>query len=524
MLMAPRRAEGITEMPLHETARGSAPPASAFDLGVLALDLGALDGSPHTRITRLVLDSRAVIPGALFVARRGLHVTGDRFLADAKSRGAAAVVVEADAVPAARALGLPYLVVADADLALAQLAARFYGHPSHALLLVGVTGTNGKTTTTHLVAGALGAAGRDTAIFGTLGYGRPGRALTSTEHTTPPATEFQRVLRLLHDQGVESVAVEVSSHALKTHRTYGTRFAAAIFTNLTRDHLDFHKDEADYRESKLRLFDRAARGDSEPLLALVNLDDPAAELFAARARKSGDRVLTFAERGLADLTVRRATYSPAATALVIAHPGGETAVELKLPGRYNVQNALGAFAAAIGLGIDPQVAARGLAAVTRVPGRLERVADGGDIEVLVDYAHTPDALATVLTTVRAVTRGRLIAVFGCGGDRDRGKRPLMAEIATRLADVTLMTSDNPRHEAPEAILAEMRPGIVPGRPCEVIVDRRAAIARAIELARPGDVVLIAGKGHETLQLIGEERLPFDDREEARRALRARRAP
>ncbi len=208
----------------------------------------------------------------------------------------------------------------------------------------------------------------------------------------------------------------------------------------------------------------------------------------------------------------------------MAYPGGETAIELKLPGWYNVMNALSAFAAAIGLGVVPATAARGLGQVARVPGRLERVPESGDIAVFVDFAHTPDALATVLTTLRQVSRGRLIAVFGCGGDRDRGKRPLMAEVSTRLADLTLLTSDNPRSESPEAILAEMESGVVPGRSCEVIVDRRAAISRAIELARPGDLVLIAGKGHETVQWIGDRRLPFDDREEARRALRARRAP
>jgi UDP-N-acetylmuramoyl-L-alanyl-D-glutamate--2,6-diaminopimelate ligase len=386
-----------------------------------------------------------------------------------------------------------------------------------------VTGTNGKTTTTHLAAAALGAAGRKAAVFGTLGYGAPGE-LTKTEHTTPPATEFQAILRTLRGQGVEAVAVEVSSHALKSHRTLGTRFKAAVFTNLTRDHLDFHRSADDYRESKLRLFDRVARGDSDPLVAVVNLDDPSARHFVERARRSGDRLLTFSERGPADVSVRRAVFSSAGTELLVAHPGGETPIELKLPGWYNVMNALGAFAAAIGLGIAPAVAARGLGQVTRVPGRLERVPESGDIAVFVDFAHTPDALATVLTTLRQVSRGRLIAVFGCGGDRDRGKRPLMAEVSTRLADLTLLTSDNPRSESPEAILAEMEAGVVPGRSTEVIVDRRAAIARAIELARPGDVVLIAGKGHETVQWIGNRRLPFDDREEARRALRARRAP
>jgi UDP-N-acetylmuramoyl-L-alanyl-D-glutamate--2,6-diaminopimelate ligase len=499
--------------------------AREVPLALLTEGLGELrTAAPGDRalpIQGIALDSQAVEPGTLFVARRGLRLDGHAFIPEAVARGAAALVIEAgSAVPAG---SLPVLVVEESDVALAYLAARFYGHPSHELLLVGVTGTNGKTTTSHLAAAALGAGGHRAAVFGTLGYGSPGE-LVKTEHTTPPATEFQRILRSLREGGVDAVAVEVSSHALKSHRTLGTRFKAAVFTNLTRDHLDFHRSADDYRESKLRLFDRAARGDSEPLLAVVNLDDPSAGHFVERARRSGDRLLTVSERGPADVSVRRSVFSPAGTELQVAYPGGETAIELKLPGWYNVMNALSAFAAAIGLGVVPATAARGLGQVARVPGRLERVPESGDIAVFVDFAHTPDALATVLTTLRQVSRGRLIAVFGCGGDRDRGKRPLMAEVSTRLADLTLLTSDNPRSESPEAILAEMESGVVPGRSCEVIVDRRAAISRAIELARPGDLVLIAGKGHETVQWIGDRRLPFDDREEARRALRARRAP
>ena len=497
----------------------------SMPLSVLVQGLGELrpagPSSGLPLVSGIALDSRAVGPGSLFVARRGLRVDGHAFLADAIARGAAALVVEdSTAVPPGSP---PVLIVEESDVALAHLAARFYDHPSHELSLIGVTGTNGKTTTTYLVAAALAAGGQAAAIFGTLGYGRP-PVLVKTEHTTPPATEFQHVLRSLRQEGVEAVAVEVSSHALKSHRTLGTRFKAAIFTNLTRDHLDFHHTADDYRESKLRLFDRHARGDSAPLLAVINLDDASAPHFVERARRSGDRVLTVSERGPADVTVRRALFSPIGTELIVAHPGGETPIELKLPGRYNVSNALGAFAAAVGLGVTPAQAALGIGQVSRVPGRLERVPESGDIGVFVDFAHTPDALATVLATLRGVTSGRLIAVFGCGGDRDRGKRPLMAEVGTRLADLTILTSDNPRSESPAGILAEMQAGVVPGRAWEMIVDRRAAIARAIERARPGDLVLIAGKGHETVQWIGDRQLPFDDREEARRALRARRAP
>ncbi len=498
-------------------------PGRAIPLAELARGIGELCGDGRVLVHAVAIDSRAVVPGSLFVARRGLATDGHRFAAEAVARGAVGVTVETSD-PAIDRLGVPVLRVAASDVALAHLACRMQGHPSHELAIIGVTGTNGKTTSTHLVAGAFTAGGRRAAIFGTLGYGVLPGELTPTEHTTPPAPEFQRILRRFAAAGVEVVAAEISSHALKTHRVLGTRFAAAIFTNLTRDHLDFHGHEDDYRESKLRLFDRALRGDEHPLLAVVNADDAAAPHFIAAARRSGDTLLTTSQRGGADLVAEGVVHTPAGSEFVIAHPGGRTPVHLDLPGRYNVANALGAFAAAVGLGLDPMHAAAGLAAVSRVPGRLERVADSGDVAVFVDYAHTPDALATVLATARGVTRGRVIAVFGCGGDRDRGKRPLMAEVGSRLADLAILTSDNPRSEDPGAILAEMATGVPSDRRVEIVADRRAAIARAVEIARAGDVVVIAGKGHETTQIVGERRLPFDDREEARRALRARRAP
>jgi len=499
--------------------------AQPMPLGELAAGLGRVRGDATIQVQSIAIDSRQVTPGALFVARRGLAVDGHRYAADAVARGAVAVAVEESADVAGLEVELdqlhvPVLKVPASDTALAHLACRIYGHPSHELTVVAVTGTNGKTTVTHLVASAFVASGRPAAVFGTLGYGPPGGSLEPTQHTTPPAPEYQGILRRLADQGIEAVASEVSSHALKTDRVLGTRFAAAIFTNLTRDHLDFHRDEADYLASKRRLFERKARGDDRPLVAVVNADDPAASHFIAAAKRSGDRVITTSQSAAADVRVERADLGPGGTALVIAHPGGTTSLQLRLPGAYNVANALGAFAAGTGLGLDPAAVARGLEAVARVPGRLERVEGGGDIEVLVDYGHTPDALATMLATARGVTRGRLIAVFGCGGDRDRGKRPLMAEVGTRLADVAILTTDNPRSEDPRAILAEMEAGIPAGRSYEVVPDRRAAIERAITVARPGDVVVLAGKGHETVQIIGDRRLPFDDREEARRILRA----
>jgi UDP-N-acetylmuramoyl-L-alanyl-D-glutamate--2,6-diaminopimelate ligase len=498
--------------------------AHPMPLGELTAGLGRLRGDPATRVQAIAIDSRQVTPGSLFVARRGLHVDGHRFAADAVARGAVAVVIEESAhVPELDRLPVPVVQVSAGDAALAHIACRIQGHPSHELTVVAVTGTNGKTTVTHLVASAFLAAGRPAVVFGTLGYGPPGGELSPTQHTTPPAPEYQGILRHLVDQGIEAVASEVSSHALKTDRTLGTRFAAAIFTNLTRDHLDFHHDPADYLASKRRLFEREARGDDHPLVAVINVDDPSASHFIAAAKRSGDRVLTTSQRGPADVWLEEVELRPAGSTLVIAHPRGRSPVNLRLPGDFNVANCLSAFAAAIGLGLDPAVVARGLESVARVPGRLERV-EGGDFEVLVDYSHTPDALVTVLKTARGVTRGKLIAVFGCGGDRDRGKRPLMAEAGTRLADIAILTTDNPRSEDPAAILAEMEAGIPAGRAYEVVPDRRAAIERAIALSGPGDVVVLAGKGHETVQIVGDRRLPFDDRDEARRALRARKQP
>ncbi len=498
------------------------PPVALADL---AVGLGELAGDSAVTVRSLAIDSRQVTPGALFVARRGLQSDGHRFAGDAVGRGATALVVERSAAAPGELerLGVPILRVAASDIALAHLACRFYGHPSRELTVVAVTGTNGKTTVTHLLAGALTLSGRKAAIFGTLGFGDPRIELEKTEHTTPPAPEYQRILRQLAAEGFEAVASEVSSHALKTYRTLGTRFAAGIFTNLTRDHLDFHRDEADYLACKRRLFERESRGDDHPFLAVINVDDPVAPEFVAAARRSGDRVLTTSRSGGADVRAIDADLGPAGTELSIAHPQGETQIHLRLPGLYNIANALSAFAAGIGLGLPPESVARGLETVTRVPGRLERVAGTGAFDILVDYAHTPDAIATVLATARGVTRGRLIAVFGCGGDRDRGKRPIMAEVGTRLADLTLLTTDNPRSEDPAAILREMEAGVPAGRAYEVIVDRRQAIERAVALARPGDVIVLAGKGHEAVQIVGDRKLPFDDREEAGRALAARRS-
>jgi UDP-N-acetylmuramoyl-L-alanyl-D-glutamate--2,6-diaminopimelate ligase len=354
--------------------------------------------------------------------------------------------------------------------------------------------------------------------MGTTGIGFRGHWY-KLPYTTPLADRFQGELRALADAGARAVATEVSSHALATERTYGTRFRVIGFTNLTRDHLDFHGDETSYRESKLRLFDRAARGDDEAVVAVVNIDDPAAGEFVSAAKRSGDRVVTTGRRGIADVHVESLEMDVAGSRCDIRILGRRYQATLALPGAFNVDNALTALAMAVEGGVDPETAIAGIEGVNRIPGRLERVDRGGPVSVLVDFAHTPDALETVLTAVRAFAAGRLIAVFGCGGDRDRGKRPQMAAVGTRIADHSILTSDNPRSEDPQTILDEMLAGVVPGSRVEVEPDRRRAIRRAIHLADPGDVVVIAGKGHETVQLIGDRELRFDDREEAVHALR-----
>jgi UDP-N-acetylmuramoyl-L-alanyl-D-glutamate--2,6-diaminopimelate ligase len=442
-------------------------------------------------------DSRRVRVGDLFVAVRGSERDGHAFLGRARDAGAAAAVLEDPAD-----WPLPAIVVRDGRRAAAVVAAAACDWPARRLRLLGVTGTNGKSTTVHVLRHLLDDFGGRAASIGTIGVlvGSEGRAVPETSGlTTPGPIELQQVLRRLVDDGVRHVAVEVSSHALDQRRVDGLMFDAVVFTNLTRDHLDYHGSMASYRSAKARLADCLAPGGT----LVVNANDS-----AWRALKTKSRRLTFGTRGSTDVRARDVRFTPDGTQWTLDVAGTAQNVVLPLIGDFNVMNALGASAAAWSLGLAPETIASRLSRVPQVPGRLELLRRAP--AVLRDYAHTPDALERALAAVRPFTRGRLIVVFGAGGDRDKGKRPLMGAIAERLADVAIVTSDNPRTENPERILDDIEAGMK-RRQHERIEDRRAAIARALVLAGPNDVVVLAGKGHETYQVRGTEKLPFDEK-------------
>jgi UDP-N-acetylmuramoyl-L-alanyl-D-glutamate--2,6-diaminopimelate ligase len=475
-------------------------------------------------VTGVTHDSRAVSRGAVFVAIKGQRADGTAFAADAAARGALAIASEG---PPLEGLDLPWLRTTDARMALAELSHIYFGRPSEFLKVVGVTGTNGKTTTTYLMASVFDAAGMPAGRLGTVSFrvGPSAADERDASHTTPESAEIQRLLRQMVDRGCQACAIEVSSHALVLHRVAYLRFAAAIFTNLTRDHLDFHGDMQQYFAAKRRLFEMLPAGAP----AIINIDDPrGVELAAGRSP-----VLTFAIDHPADVRATSIHSSLEGLAFDVDTPAGRLTIRSPLVGRPNVYNILGVVAAAVSLGISNDAIERGIAALERVPGRFQLVSEGTDaVRVVVDYAHTDDALRNLLETARPLATGRLITVFGCGGDRDRTKRPLMGAVAARLSDFVVLTSDNPRSEDPGRIIDEITRGLSPtpepGRPARNVPafvtnpDRRTAIEFAIRTARPGDLVLIAGKGHEKYQVIGDRTLPFDDVEIARAALSQRR--
>jgi UDP-N-acetylmuramoyl-L-alanyl-D-glutamate--2,6-diaminopimelate ligase len=475
---------------------------------LLAEDAGALE------IRALAYDSREVRPGSLFFCVTGFKTDGHEFAPQAVERGAAALVVERPL-----GLGVPEVVVGSVRAAMAPLAARFYGHPSHELRVVGVTGTNGKTTTAYLVRALLEAGGVRCGLLGTVKSVIGGQD-RSVARTTPEAIDLQADLRAMLAAGDGACAMEVSSHALELGRADAVRFAAAIFTNLTQDHLDFHPTMEDYFLAKRRLFVPGGSGEA-PGASVVNAGDP----YGRRLAQEVPGALTYAVEMEADYMATDLRCGPDGCRFRLRSPAGERDVALPMPGRFNVANALAALAAVHALGgpLDELVVA--LEAGIRVPGRFEPVEEGQDFAVLVDYAHTPDSLENVLRSARDIAPlgGRVICVFGAGGDRDRGKRPLMGEIAARLSDVVLVTSDNPRSEEPEAILEEILAGIEErGHAVGKIVDRREAIEAAVGEARSGDVLVIAGKGHEQGQeLAGGHKIPFDDVTVAREALLTR---
>ena len=495
--------------------------------------VGAAGDSASLPIRGLSMDSRQVAPGDLFIALRGAESDGHDYLEQAVALGAAGLLVES--LPTQKALGSTVAVrVADTRRSMAPLAATFFGSPSRELDLVGITGTNGKTSTSYVVESILRAAGRDTGLIGTVEVRYAGERRRAV-NTTPESLELQQLLRAMRNHHVDAAVMEVSSHALAIGRTGGCEFRVAAFTNLTQDHLDFHQTMDRYCEAKLQLFRELLASDGA---AVVHLDDAYAPRFlaASRHRGRGVRVVGVArrKRAEADIWLEDDAATLDGTRATLSWSGRRVEIECPLLGDFNLDNLLVACGIAEALEIERDDVVRGIAQCPQVPGRLERVDEGKTTQatVLVDYAHTPDAVEKLLAAVRPLCAGRLIAVFGCGGDRDRKKRAPMAEAVARHCDRAIATSDNPRTEDPEGILADLELGLASMRrvaPEDLdatdsgyvsCVDRRLAIDLALSIATPKDTVVIAGKGHEDYQIIGRERLPFDDRREARRALAA----
>ena len=490
-------------------------------LGVLTRDMRdsrlaiPTDAALDVPCTGVAYDSRTVTRGSVFVALPGQKADGAQFAPQAVAAGAVAVVSER---PAAGA-GVPWIVVANARLALAHLAAEFFGHPSRRMKVVGITGTNGKTTTSYLMQAIFEAAGVRCGLMGTVTYRIGDREVAATR-TTPEAPEVQAFMREMLDAGCGACVMEVSSHALAMHRVDGIRFAAGVFTNLTRDHLDFHQDMESYFAAKRRLFEMLPA--DAP--AVVNVDDPRGQSLTEIAAWP----VTYAINRDADVTPGPLTFGLEGLTFDIRMPQGTAHVRSKLVGKPNVYNILAATGTTAWIGIRIREIQEGLQKLAGVPGRFEVVSSpADDITVIVDYAHTDDALRNLLETARPLASRRLITVFGAGGDRDKTKRPLMGMVAARLSDVVVITSDNPRSEDPMRIIDEVKRGAEPesrqGK-AEVltIVDRRDAIQHAVQVASAGDIVLIAGKGHEKYQEIGGQVTPFDDVAVAREALEARR--
>jgi UDP-N-acetylmuramoyl-L-alanyl-D-glutamate--2,6-diaminopimelate ligase len=481
---------------------------------------GAEDDAGAIVVSDVTHDSREARGGSLFVAIRGAKFDAHKFIGQVLEQGAVGVISERERP---HDFTCAWIEVEDARVALARAAAEVQGHPSRELRLVGITGTNGKTTTAHLLAAVCEAADERVAVLGTVGY-RIGEEQFKAEHTTPEASAIQRFLRRAVEAGCTVAVMESSSQALDLRRCDALSYSVAVFTNLTRDHLDYHGTMEDYYQAKLRLFD--GRLGSRPHASVINLDDPYGVRLAGELKRGGARVITYALDAEADVRARDVRYTLEGMRFSLRVLDRESPVSSPLVGRPHIYNMLAATACGLALGYDLEVAVRAFETCAGAPGRFERVAHtAGDFAVVVDYAHTDDALKNVLGTARDVVTqgGRVITVFGCGGDRDRTKRAPMGEAAASLSDIVILTSDNPRTEDPEAILADTEVGLRnAGKPYLKIADRRAAIFRAIAEARDGDVVVIAGKGHEDYQIIGTETVHFDDREVAREALAERK--
>jgi UDP-N-acetylmuramoyl-L-alanyl-D-glutamate--2,6-diaminopimelate ligase len=482
-------------------------------------------GDPAVCISALTCDSREVKPGTLFFALRGTQTDGHQYIEKAVAAGAAAIILE-DAAHAPT--GLPWVKVADGRATMGRISAHFNGDPTAEKPLIGITGTNGKTTTTYLIEAILAAAGYQAAVLGTISY-RFGTTTIQASHTTPESTELQHAFRQLKEAGAEAFVMEVSSHALEQKRVDGCHFDVGIFSNLTRDHLDYHGTMEHYLESKCRFFTDLLRPSPEKpqRRAAINMDDPYGPHIAGRCACP---VVTFGIQGQCDVRPMDVTSSINGIHASLITPSGTLDFTSRLLGRFNLSNILAAAAAGVALDLPLQAIRHGIENHATVPGRMERVENSHGITCLVDYAHTGDALENVLATLKEIAIGRIITLFGCGGDRDNGKRPIMGRIAATMSDLAIVTSDNPRTEDPLHILEQIKAGITPldlreyspdeltagfeDKGFTLLENRHRAIRLAITIARPGDIVLLAGKGHEDYQIIGTVKHHFDDREEA----------
>jgi len=465
-------------------------------------------GDGGVLISGITHDSRRVVPGDIYVCIAGFKTDGHDYADSAVESGAVALLVERYLE-----LNIPQIKVKDCRQAVGYLAAAVYDNPSTRLELIGVTGTNGKTTVTHLIEKIAQFGGKKTGIIGTLGA-RINNLSFPGVHTTPESTEIQKLLFEMAEAGVQTAVMEVSSHALALGRVNGCIYRAGIFTNLSQDHLDYHRNMQEYLEVKSILF-AEMNEDKEKQCAILNADDPVCDFLS---QKAASRVVTYGINAEADFKASNIVLSAKGVEFDVSYRGQITRVSYSTPGKFSVYNALAAYAWSIIAGYPAEKVVAALKEIRGVPGRFESICLGQPFLVIVDYAHTPDGLENVLSTAREITRGRLITVFGCGGDRDRTKRPLMGEVAARLSDYVVVTSDNPRTEDPESIIKDILPGIGEIK-YDIISDRHRAILHAISVSQPGDTIVIAGKGHEDYQIIGTEKIHFDDREEVEKALR-----
>jgi UDP-N-acetylmuramoyl-L-alanyl-D-glutamate--2,6-diaminopimelate ligase len=497
----------------HSTPAGSARAAVRLAKLLRGIDTRAVATHGDLEISEIAYDSRLVKHGALFVAIHGEKTDGNQHVAEAARRGAGAIISEqanAGALPAE----FPWIQVADARKALAISAANFYKRPAEVLKLIGVTGTNGKTTTSYLVDSILRAAGCEVGLLGTIAY-RLVRDSLPAPNTTPESLDLQKYLAEIVYAGGTHAVLEASSHALSLNRLWGCPFAVAIFTNLTRDHLDYHKTFEEYFAAKRRLFE--GTGAAAPAAGVINRDDE----YGLKLLGLAGRTLTYGLEPGADITTRKPAFSSAGIEFTAETPAGKIDIRSKLVGRPNVYNILAAIGAGVALGLSQEVIAAGIAQLSAVPGRFERIDVGQPFLVVVDYAHTDDALRNLLVTARELNPdGRILTLFGCGGDRDRTKRPLMGEAAGQASDIVVLTSDNPRSEDPLLIINDVIVGVQRTK-AKLFVepDRQKAIERVLDEARSGDIVVLAGKGHETYQVLRDRTIEFDDREVARRVLR-----